>query len=259
MSLIAAELGHLVTALDLSAGMLERLRGKAASRGMEVQIVHGPADEPPPGPFDAVIERHLLWTVPEPGAALSAWHRAAPEGRLILFEGIMPGREHVRRARGWAADRVRRAAGVPHDHHAEYDPDILDLLPLARLSSPAPLIHSRSRPPGWGRVRLERLRDIEWARGMAGAEGVAQRLQGWQQYVLVPRPDPCQLGCRVRRAPRAPSCRSASRTRRSRPARPADQVLCRNHSRAPGSTGAPRSPADRRAAIASRMATLVCE
>jgi SAM-dependent methyltransferase len=184
MSLLAAELGHLVTALDLSAGMLERLRAKAAARGMQVEIVHGPAHEPPPGPFDAVIERHLLWTVPEPGAALSAWHRAAPEGRLILFEGIMPGREHVRRARGWAAERVRRAAGVPHDHHAEYDPDILDLLPLARLSSPGPLIHEVSAA-GWGRVRLERLRDIEWARGMAGAEGVAQRLQGWQQYVLV--------------------------------------------------------------------------
>ena len=40
------------------------------------------AASPPGGPFDAVVERHLLWTLPDPGAALVAWRQAAPTGRL---------------------------------------------------------------------------------------------------------------------------------------------------------------------------------
>ena len=39
------------------------------------------------GPFDAVVERHLLSTLLDPGAALAAWREAAPTGRLVLIEG----------------------------------------------------------------------------------------------------------------------------------------------------------------------------
>src|SRR6266516_7785124 len=59
MSLLAAELGYRVTALDPSPGMLAALRKKADVLGLDVETVIGQADEPPPGPFDAVMERHL--------------------------------------------------------------------------------------------------------------------------------------------------------------------------------------------------------
>src|SRR5580698_6559665 len=78
LSLIAARQGHKVTALDLSPGMLERLRSKAAAEGLGIEVVEGPAEEPPAGPFDVVIERHLIWTLPDPEAALRAWRRVAP-------------------------------------------------------------------------------------------------------------------------------------------------------------------------------------
>jgi SAM-dependent methyltransferase len=87
VTLIAARLGHQVTALDLSPGMLARLRGKAADSGAHVEVVEGPADSPPPGPFDVVIERHVIWTLADPLGALSAWRAVAPEGRLVLLEG----------------------------------------------------------------------------------------------------------------------------------------------------------------------------
>src|SRR5436190_22539940 len=64
MSLLAADLGHRVTALDLSPGMLAGAREKADALGLELETVVGPASQPPPGPFDAVIERHLAWTLP---------------------------------------------------------------------------------------------------------------------------------------------------------------------------------------------------
>ena len=75
LSLIAARLGHRVTALDLSPQMLERLRATAGAEGLDVTVVTGPAHEPPEG-FDVVMERHVLWTLPDPVAALRAWRRA---------------------------------------------------------------------------------------------------------------------------------------------------------------------------------------
>ena len=184
LSLLAADLGFRVTALDLSEGMLGRLRDKAKDRELKVDVVHGAADRPPKGPFDAVIERHLLWTIPDPGGVLAAWHAAAPKGRLVLFEGVVTGGPNARRVRSWLAEAVRRAAKVPDDHHAEYDPDIIEAMPLARLSSPEPLIRA-VRGAGWRRVRIERMWDVEWARGLAGAEAFAHRLEGWAQYALV--------------------------------------------------------------------------
>jgi len=82
MSLLAADLGYKVTALDLSQGMLDRLRAKAGERDLKIEVVQGPADKPPKGPFDSVVERHLLWTIPDPGGVLTAWRAAAPRGRL---------------------------------------------------------------------------------------------------------------------------------------------------------------------------------
>ncbi|HTX64125.1 MAG TPA: class I SAM-dependent methyltransferase, partial [Acidimicrobiales bacterium] len=83
LSLVAAQLGHRVTALDLSPGMLERLRARAAGAGLDVETVVGPATDPPGDRFDAVVERHLLWTLPDPAAALAAWRGAAPNGQLV--------------------------------------------------------------------------------------------------------------------------------------------------------------------------------
>ena len=66
LSLLAAELGYVVTALDLSEGMLSKARAKAEAAGFELTFVVGPAAEPPPGPFDAIMERHVVWTMPTP-------------------------------------------------------------------------------------------------------------------------------------------------------------------------------------------------
>ncbi|MEX0743464.1 MAG: methyltransferase domain-containing protein, partial [Actinomycetota bacterium] len=68
LSLLAAELGFEVTALDLSPEMLARAERKAADRavGDRMHFVVGSATEPPAGRFDAVMERHVLWTIPDP-------------------------------------------------------------------------------------------------------------------------------------------------------------------------------------------------
>jgi SAM-dependent methyltransferase len=163
ITLLLAELGYRVTALDLSEAMLARAREKL--RGYEVEFVLGPADRPPTGPFDAVVERNIMWTNHDPVHTLSAWREVTrPGGRLLLLEGIEGGPMHD--IRGWAADLARRALGIPHEHHDRYHREVLAALPLAGAASPGPLVEA-VHGAGWTRVRLVRLLDVEWARRMA--------------------------------------------------------------------------------------------
>ncbi|HYH28018.1 MAG TPA: class I SAM-dependent methyltransferase [Actinomycetota bacterium] len=157
---LLVDLGYRATALDISVAMLDRARQKLA--GEEVDFVVAPADEPPEGPFDAVVERHSLWTNPDPVGTLSAWRRVAPEGRLLVFESIDP-YTFDRKARYAASDVLRKILGRPHDHHDEYSPELRASLPLLGASSPGPLLEAVASA-GWRGIRLQRLRDVEWAR-----------------------------------------------------------------------------------------------
>jgi SAM-dependent methyltransferase len=160
---LLAELGYRVTALDLSQAMLDRARHKL--KGMGVDFVVGPADHPPPGPFDAVVERNIMWTNHDPAGRLSAWRDVTrPGGRLLLLEGIEGGLLHD--LREWTAGLARRVLGIRHEHHDTYAPEVEAELPLAGASSPAPLVEAVHRAR-WSAVRLERLRDVEWARRLA--------------------------------------------------------------------------------------------
>jgi SAM-dependent methyltransferase len=162
LSLLAAELGYDVTALDLSSGMLAQAERKAGDRGLDerMRFVVGSVTEPPEGPFDAVIERHVLWTVPDPVAALRAWRDVAR--RLVLFEGLWGSTALRDRARMALSEAIRRALGTPPDHHAPYPGDVLSELPLAAMPSPRPFIDA-VHEAGWRGVRIKRLRDVEWA------------------------------------------------------------------------------------------------
>ena len=162
LSLSAARLGHRVTALDLSAGMLARLREAAARERLEIEVVEVSAEAPPPGPFDAVVERHLLWTLPDPGAALAAWRAVAPAGRLVLFEGLWGVADPFERLRGQAREGLRRLRGEPDHHHDRYEPAVWEALPLADGTHPDRVVELVEEA-GWGPARLERLRDVEWA------------------------------------------------------------------------------------------------
>ncbi|MFD5363995.1 class I SAM-dependent methyltransferase [Streptomyces tendae] len=89
LSLLAAEQGHHVTGVDLSPAMVELARTKLAGR--DAVFLTGDAAAPPVGEqrFDAVLVRHVLWTLPDPGRALRHWRQLLrPRGRLVLVEGV---------------------------------------------------------------------------------------------------------------------------------------------------------------------------
>lgn len=166
LSLIAARLGHKVTALDVSTGMLAQLRARADAEGLGVEIVEGPAEHPPSGPFDAVIERHVVWTLPDPTTALTAWRAVAPYGRLILVEGVWGKVDPVEMIRARLRKLVRQARRLPDDHHAPYDSEISEALPLAHGTQPSALIDMVAAA-GWPNPLVGRLRDVEWAANLA--------------------------------------------------------------------------------------------
>ncbi|GGO53448.1 SAM-dependent methyltransferase [Streptomyces daqingensis] len=90
LSLLLAADGHRVTGVDLASRMVERARRKAESAGLGARFLVGDAMRPPTGGerFGAVLARHLLWTLPDPDAALREWtSRLLPGGLLVLVEG----------------------------------------------------------------------------------------------------------------------------------------------------------------------------
>lgn len=162
LSLALARLGFEVTALDLSAEMLARLDAKAQEQSLSVTTVEGHAGDPPEGPFDVVVERHVLWLLPDPRAALEAWRTAAPAGRLVLVEGLWGGADAAAARRRWLRRLLDRIRGHPPAHHSGFG-DLRRRLPLGTGPAPDRVIRLVGEA-GWCAPTLRRLRDVEWAR-----------------------------------------------------------------------------------------------
>lgn len=72
--------------IDRSPKALARARLRARQRGVEqVQFVEGDLGEPSRGgPFDAIVERLVLWAVPDPAALLRRQATALRPGGLVV-------------------------------------------------------------------------------------------------------------------------------------------------------------------------------
>lgn len=90
LALLFAEMGHEVTGVDLSAGMLEKAKHNAENMGLEVDIFYGDAESLPfeDNSFDLVVNKFLLWTLPHPSHAVREWKRVLkPGGRIFAIDG----------------------------------------------------------------------------------------------------------------------------------------------------------------------------
>lgn len=106
LSIMLAEMRYEVVGLDISEEMMERARKKATDRGVKVEFKLGDAEYLPfeTGSFDAIVNRAVLWTLPDPKNAIAEWRRVLkPGGKLCFFL-------HEPRPDG-VADRVRRYFG----------------------------------------------------------------------------------------------------------------------------------------------------
>jgi ubiquinone/menaquinone biosynthesis C-methylase UbiE len=98
LALRMAELGHTAVGIDLAEEMLAAAQRKAAGSGLAVTFRSGDAEAPPRdgAPYDVILERHVIWTLPQPRQALRNWRELLrPGGLLILIEGIFEMSDHT--------------------------------------------------------------------------------------------------------------------------------------------------------------------
>ncbi|GGQ03777.1 class I SAM-dependent methyltransferase [Streptomyces roseolilacinus] len=158
LALLLAEDGHRVTGVDLAPRMVARAKAKFVAAGLPGRFLVGDAARPPVGErrFDVVLVRHLVWTLPDPEAALRAWAGLLRSGgRLVLVEGRWgeAGREPEPYVPGGEA--LPWGGGVPADVLAGA------VAPLAREVRVEPLDGDAAL---WGRpVDDERYALLAWA------------------------------------------------------------------------------------------------
>lgn len=84
---LLAGLGHRVTGIDLSEGMLAIARRHAETDAHPPRFLPGDAVDPdlPPGSFDAVVGRYVMWTLRDPAAAVASWLRLLRPGGVVAM------------------------------------------------------------------------------------------------------------------------------------------------------------------------------
>ena len=89
VTFVAADLvgpGGSVVGVDHSPEALARARLRAGQRGLaQVQFIEGDIHDPAPGgPFDAIVERLVLWPVPDPAEVLRRQATVLRPGGLVV-------------------------------------------------------------------------------------------------------------------------------------------------------------------------------
>ncbi len=79
-------MGHKVTGVDLSLGMLEKAKYNAQNMGLEIDFFHGDAEDLPfeDSSFDLVTNKFLLWTLQQPDCAAREWKRVLKPGGMVF-------------------------------------------------------------------------------------------------------------------------------------------------------------------------------
>lgn len=136
LAILAAELGHEVTGIDLSPEMLNTAARKAEGVQNAPAFQIGDAVVPPfgPGSFDVILSRHVLWTLRDPASAFVNWRTLLqPGGRIVAFDGLWfrPNQDEKRHPeRNPAADAWNRF----------YSEETKSKLPLMSMESFQPVL-----------------------------------------------------------------------------------------------------------------------
>lgn len=132
MGLILSEMGHEVSGIDLSEGMMEVGRRKAAEHDLSMTFTEGDAEYPPfsDDTFDVVVNRHLLWTLPHPATALENWFRITkPGGVVLVIDGVWDDGSSITKARRKVSDMLaHRLEAHPHGKRS-YSEEVRAALP----------------------------------------------------------------------------------------------------------------------------------
>ena len=88
-AVLFARMGHTVTGIDMSAGMIREAQKNLAAFGCSAELRKMNAQQLdfPAASFDVVISRNLTWTLPDAMQAYREWHRVLrADGMLLNFD-----------------------------------------------------------------------------------------------------------------------------------------------------------------------------
>lgn len=186
---VLLSLGHEVTALDFSEAMLDVARAKHAGNA-QVHFILADAERTmePDQTYDAIICRHLVWTLTEPEQALADWFRVLkPGGRLLVFDGDWAKLTPLGKLASLAVRGLERFIG--HDPHydgamSERHADIMKRLPFGdglTIERLVPLVEEA----GFEAVRLPSRRPIAVAQRRKADLRNRLRTLFYRRFILV--------------------------------------------------------------------------
>ena len=155
-TMILSALGHDVTAVDYSEGMVERIILNTKERGLEAAALRMDAQALSfeDGIFDAVVQRDVLWNLDDPARAVSEVYRVLrPGGKYIMKDGnhyLSANDEEFaeasrKRREKWALEEKDK--GHPPGDHNAHNPEKVDYTVIERIAVEQPLSHVRR--PQW--------------------------------------------------------------------------------------------------------------
>lgn len=163
MGLILAEMGCTVQGIDLSEGMMAVGRKKAAEKNLPMTFAAGDAENPPfeDNTFDVVVNRHLLWTLPHPEAALAGWFRVLKQGGvLLLIDGEWEPASRIQKLRKSLSMAIsRRFEEHPHGG-SSYGKELVSSLPN-RGGAPADRVRGYFSAAGFTDITVMYLEPIQ--------------------------------------------------------------------------------------------------
>lgn len=182
------DLGHEVTALDFAEPMLAVARAKHEGKP-RLRFLHADAQRTmePDASYDAILCRHLVWTLTEPEAAFADWFRILrPGGRLLVYDGDWTKPAPWGRLAAWVLARWERIApdayydGALSDRHA----GIMRRLPFSEgltFDRLAPLLQAA------GFAGIRELPHGPIARAQRATQGLRNRLRTrvYRRFILI--------------------------------------------------------------------------
>lgn len=166
LSILLSQMGHDVTGIDLSESMMEKGRIKARSKCLDVIFMKGDAEAPAfdDGSFDVVLNRHLLWTLPNPQKALDSWINVLKDnGKALVIDGVWDDRSLDTRTRRFVSNFVTMLLERKNPWEHYYSEEIKSHLPNVG-GTPSERAYGYLDSAGFEKIKcvdLRHIRDIQ--------------------------------------------------------------------------------------------------
>ena len=137
LGLLCAQIGCEVRGIDISEGMLSEARKKARIFGYK-NIFFDMCDaenlDEVSNKYDMVINRHLLWTLPNPQKAVNEWFRVLkPGGKLVIIDGDWFYDNKINKIKVFLGKLLKSIMeGKSAFNKGSYDSELIEKLPMMK-------------------------------------------------------------------------------------------------------------------------------